>query len=183
MFICTCYVCAELTLVLRAYALWKQSRIACIVLLIVGSGSAVGGYYLSVTQGLSGKSSPIKLFHSGCIIAFSGTHLWIGYLTLVCCETISFGLVLARAVMNYRDSGSFNKLMKTMVTSGILYYLCLIFIALGNMILLRFQSRYPRGLYLINLQGILCCILCNRLLLHLRRNNTKLRTSVATRST
>ncbi|EJD06685.1 uncharacterized protein FOMMEDRAFT_151984 [Fomitiporia mediterranea MF3/22] len=67
----SCYICAEVTLCVRIYALWGRRRTILIFLAFMITSSAIGGYYLSVSFALSGRAARVRLFHSGCLLLFS----------------------------------------------------------------------------------------------------------------
>ncbi|EJD04929.1 uncharacterized protein FOMMEDRAFT_27213 [Fomitiporia mediterranea MF3/22] len=70
-------------------------------------------------------------------------------------------------VSSYCVSGTFGILLKTMLTGGALYCLCIICVAFANMmVLLRKESSL--SLILLTQQGVLTCILSNRFILQLR---------------
>ncbi|EJD06647.1 uncharacterized protein FOMMEDRAFT_25874 [Fomitiporia mediterranea MF3/22] len=54
--------------------------------------------------------------------------------------SIVFGLLLVKAISYYCESGSFGTLLKTMLTGGATYFLCIISMAFTNLVMLLFKQ-------------------------------------------
>ncbi|EJD06872.1 uncharacterized protein FOMMEDRAFT_165551 [Fomitiporia mediterranea MF3/22] len=82
---------------------------------------------------------PTRLFHSGCIMLFSGRKVWLAYLILVFEATVVFGLLLARSFSYYHGVGSFG-ILKEILTGGAWYFICIICMGFANMMLLLYAE-------------------------------------------
>ncbi|EJD06328.1 uncharacterized protein FOMMEDRAFT_151564 [Fomitiporia mediterranea MF3/22] len=79
---CSCYVFAEATLFVRAYAVWGRKLSLLVFLSVVLAVSAVGVYYATVQFLLSTEPSPLRVFHSGCLLVTSNRIEWISLIIL-----------------------------------------------------------------------------------------------------
>ncbi|EJD06648.1 uncharacterized protein FOMMEDRAFT_151943 [Fomitiporia mediterranea MF3/22] len=73
-----------------------------------------------------------------------------------------------------RDSKSFGTLLKELLTGGAMYFLSVISVAFINMMLLLSEPTPLNGIFL-TLEGVLCCVISNRLLLQIRRVDSRQR--------
>ncbi|EJD06499.1 uncharacterized protein FOMMEDRAFT_25764 [Fomitiporia mediterranea MF3/22] len=106
---CTCYFCAEVSLGLRAYAVWGLNRTVLILLVIIAIPplsicSILGAFF----------SRKIHMVGSYALFLFLMQQITLDVRLIT--RAVVFGLLLARAIKYYRESGLFGDLLKEMLT-------------------------------------------------------------------
>ncbi|EJD06729.1 uncharacterized protein FOMMEDRAFT_165443 [Fomitiporia mediterranea MF3/22] len=160
------FITGEIILFMRVYAIWGCRRPIAFFLFSFYLVGAVGGFYASVrtTKTVTTAFMP-ELFKNGCLISFTSSGFWICYLVLLCHESVMLIMILFKTFTLSRQITSTT--VDMLIKDGIVYYLCVFALTIGNLLVLFLGPSQLRG-FLIILQGILHSILCARLLLRLR---------------
>jgi len=161
------YIVAEFILFMRAYAVWGGKRSVFLMLAIVLSLGTASGLYFSNRFLGSINVMVIPVFPNGCIVSFGSQIQWAAFLTLICTETFALGVLLVKS-LRYPSS----TLMRTIHRDGIMYYVFILTCSIVNVVVLKVASPALCNM-MIDAQGALHSIFCNRLLLHIRDTYNK----------
>ncbi|KAL5531978.1 hypothetical protein ACEPAF_5541 [Sanghuangporus sanghuang] len=160
------FITGEIILFTRVYAIWGGRRTMVVILTIFYLAGACGALYASIKTTLTVTVEFIpELFGPGCLVAFESKGFWICYFVLLIHETAMLFLIVIRSIYLNRQVTS--RTVNMLIKDGVLYFIAVLLMTLGNMLLLFLGPAQLRG-FLIILQGILHSILCARLLLRLR---------------
>ncbi|KAF7349433.1 hypothetical protein MSAN_01733200 [Mycena sanguinolenta] len=158
-------------LVTRTYALYGQSPMVLVFMLLVASGAlGFGAWSLVYTKQL--PTSPQNIYPLiGCgtnlsmHVAYRLGHAWMGMLVFDC---MIFILTARKACQNRQTSGERRGgLVPTLLRDGALYFFLMGMANSGNIISFMFAGPYLRGVG-TTVTNVLSSILITRLMLNLR---------------
>ncbi|KAL4257379.1 hypothetical protein AB1N83_009645 [Pleurotus pulmonarius] len=163
-------IMAELIMAIRIWALWGNSRIigaslgVCTVAL-----AAIGAFFYGrFSKGLFFiDTSGIAPHLAGCLPGPGSRVLYAGYLGLAGYEALLLGLLLMKGVRDFRHIST--GFLYTFYQDGIVYYVILLLISIGNAVTLLAGPPEAATLF-ISPQLTLHSVLSTRMLLRLRKS-------------
>ncbi|KLO15277.1 hypothetical protein SCHPADRAFT_938874 [Schizopora paradoxa] len=168
--ILSCSVCFEFLLthgllLTRAYAVWKSELNAGSLKVRLVCGVMVTSYTLVIAGSAYMLRIQLDEPKQICIHATTYGLIWVTYVFVIALEVIVLCLFVAKAVASRQHPYFRNGLLDVMFKDGIGYFMCVIAISIANIVFLRDNSGFKRDC-LVPLQGLLHCILTNRMQFH-----------------
>jgi len=157
---------------IRVYALWGCKTSMFVVLSMLKSTLLAGSIY--TTYRFVNAAIPLpnnRIFPSGCLMTFSSRIEWIAEVFLIVSETFLVCLLLFKSLAHYHRSNS--TLLNTMHEDGLIFFASVLATTVASLIVLRIAGPDSRDL-LFFIQALLHSIICNRLLLRLRKASDSL---------
>ncbi|KIP12202.1 hypothetical protein PHLGIDRAFT_113980 [Phlebiopsis gigantea 11061_1 CR5-6] len=161
------FAAAELILVWRTYAIWEKSkRIWWIVSVIWTVLLLVNVPILTIfTRSLEFGPPPLPQI-PGCNLVDASNIAFGSFLSVLLTEITVVVLTVYKGISDVRNSSS--TLVLTLYRDGILYFICLLVMSLGTVLVIVAAPVEFFDL-LINLTRVLHASLCCRVILHLRQ--------------
>jgi len=159
---------AEVVLLIRTWAVWRQNRWLGIILAIFFLGFIAGVSVTSTkySHSLKFATPPYKGFR-GCFAVAASNVLEVDFLMLIGMDFVLLSLMAISAFKTYRQ-GSRNEFMTAIHRDGILFYICLLTAAVVNVVIM---GTLPTDLE--QLVTPVCCalysVLTCRIVLNIRR--------------
>ncbi|KAF8516598.1 hypothetical protein JB92DRAFT_2234239 [Gautieria morchelliformis] len=172
---------AEIVLIFRTWAIWRQARKVAFglpILLVIVVVPLVYLTRIGLTSVSFADVTTLPIPHlPSCFITRNDdiTFLW-DYIIIVSFETVILVLTLIQGVQHYRHTTS--SLVSTLYADGILYYVYLLMLSVANVVFLASVEK-TTGATLVLMQRVFHAILPGRILLHLRMAAVRDRRSVS----
>ncbi|KAJ7576006.1 hypothetical protein C8J56DRAFT_974328 [Mycena floridula] len=151
-------ILAEVIMMLRTYAIWGCERKVAIFFI----GLSVVTFVPAIVVAQLELSSLIYVEspYPGCYLSHSSPIIIVAYILLAMCESVIAIMMGIKAFQHLPHSHS--RWVESLYKNGLLYYLCLLAVSLGNVIVPIANSHLAN--MLATPQRVLHSILCNRLL-------------------
>jgi hypothetical protein len=164
-------VVSELILIIRTYAIYNRSKLVLYTLLALWTflGAIVGivATYIYLVRVVV-VPSPFPSIVPGCYISHQSSILVAPFIAFLAFEILIVIMTLVKGYRYFRtEQTAQTQLLVTLYRDGVLYFIILMFVSLGNVILLGINPPVYSDLlatYTRAIHAILCC----RILLNLR---------------
>ncbi|GJE98669.1 hypothetical protein PsYK624_149040 [Phanerochaete sordida] len=161
------FAIAELILVWRTYAIWDKSRKIMWGVGLVWAAMVLANVPILTIFTLSLDFGPQPLAAiPGCNLVNASDIAFGSFFSVLLIEAVVVALTVYKGVQDVRRSSS--TLVRTLYRDGVLYFVCLLAMSLGNVLVILAAPVEYFDL-LINLTRVLHAILCCRVILHLRQ--------------
>ncbi|KLO12072.1 hypothetical protein SCHPADRAFT_905435 [Schizopora paradoxa] len=161
---------AELVLIIRVYAIWKQSF--CILIFLVTLSSVLIITNLlnfnihNSLKTLTFVPSPVPVIIP-CFLTSDDIRAFVGFGCLVLMDLIVLILTAWCGYRFWREDAS-SPLITTFYRDGVLYFVCLFAISTANVVMFIVGDPQQQGI-LVELQRVLHSVLSARIILNLRK--------------
>ncbi|KAK7460576.1 hypothetical protein VKT23_009297 [Stygiomarasmius scandens] len=117
---------------LRTYALWERRRSILIFFCVLALALLPPGFYFTLKEAQSLRYGPTPLNERGCNMTDADNIIFITFALLALCEFISAGVIAVKGYQHIRRTR--RMWVMHFYRDGILFYVYLIVLTIGNML-------------------------------------------------
>jgi len=160
-------ILAEVILMIRTWAVWRQNKIIGCVLAVLQTATLAASIYGNVkfVRALQISPPPIPGFR-GCFVTATSNTLRVDFLTLSALQLIVLSLMCVAAFKAYK-LGSVNELSRTIHRDGIMIYVYLLLITIAN-VTCMYALPTALAIMMAPLQAVLYSVLTCRIVFKIR---------------